>query len=137
MFDLSDRPLVFIPVKWTVLRPGEGDDALAVETEAAIEIEVEIKDRDELLAMFDDKFGSEPGAEGAEIEGKRLTGRDLEAKRFLAIVKRWRKVMNGGRPLELNEENVRKLLALPGFASAFEMAYLAACAGKADIRKGN
>lgn len=137
MFDLSDRPLVFIPVKWTVLRPGEGDEALAVETEAVIEVEVDIKDRDELLAMFDDRFGTEPGVEGAEIDGKRLTGRDLEVARFLAVVKRWRKVLAGGRPLELNAENVRKMLALPGFSSAFETAYLAACAGKADIRKGN
>lgn len=137
MFDLSDRPLVFIPIKWAVLRPGEGDDALAVETEATIDVEVEIKDRDELLALFEDTFGTEPGVEGAKVGAERLTGRDLEAKRFLAIVKRWRKVMNGGKPLELNEENVRKMLALPGFASAFENAYLAACAGKADIRKGN
>lgn len=140
MFDLADRPLVFIPVKWTVLKPGEtkdGEEGLAVEQEAVVEVEVEIKDRTELLALFEDTFGETEGVEGAEVDGTRLTGRELEVKRFMAVVKRWRKVVNGSKPLELNEENARKLLAVPGFASAFETSYLAACAGKADIRKGN
>lgn len=137
MFDLADRPLVFIPVKWTVLKPGEGEDALAVETEAVVEVEVEIKDRDELLALFEDTFGEDDTVEGAEVGGERLKGRELEVKRFLAIVRRWRKVVSGRKALELNEENARKLLSVPGFASAFETSYLAACAGKADIRKGN
>lgn len=140
MFDLADRPLVFIPVKWTVLKPGEGadgEDALAVEVEVSVEVEVEVKDRDELLELFEDQFGDDLETEGALIEGKRLTGRELELKRFLAIVKRWRKVVNKGKALELNEDNARKMLLVPGFASAFQNAYLAACAGKADIRKGN
>lgn len=140
MFDLSDRPLVFIPVKWTVLRPGEekdGVEGLAKELEVAIEVEVEIKDRDELISLFDDKFGDDLDTEGAEVDGERLTGRELEVKRFLAVVKRWRKVVEKGKPLELNEANARKMLLVPGFLSAFETAYLSACAGKADIRKGN
>lgn len=137
MFDLADRPLVFIPVKWAVLKPGEGEDAIAVESEAVIEVEVELKDRDELLTLFDDKFGEVSGEDGAVVEGKRLTGRELEVKRIMAIVRRWRKVMNGNKPLEFNEENLRKLLAVPGFATAFENAYLAACAGRVEIRKGN
>lgn len=137
MFDLSDRPLVWLPIKWTVVRPGEGEDALAVEVEAAVEVEVELKTRDELLAMFEEKFSDEEGVESAEVGGERLKGRELEAKRFETVVKRWRKVVDGGKPLELNKDNIRRMLGVPGFASAFETAYLAACAGKVDIRRGN
>lgn len=143
MFDLSDRPLVWLPVKWKVLRPNPAKpEAVAVEKEALIEVEVELKDRDDLLALFDDTFGDHP-ADGEPVgvdvagDGEKLTGRQLEAARFAAIVKRWRKVKANGNPLELNPENILKMLAVPGFASAFETTYLAACAGKADIRRGN
>lgn len=136
MFDIADRPLVFIPIKWTVLRPGEGDDANAVEVDAIVEVEVEVKDRDELLILFDDYFG-EPENGEVKIDEQRLSGRALELKRFMALVSRWRKVVAGGKPLELNEDNARKMLLVPGFATAFEASYLAACAGKSEIRKGN
>ena len=135
MFDLSDRPLVWIPVKWAVLRPGEGDDALAVETEAVIEVEVEILDREELKTLFAAEFGIEDAK--PEVDGKQLEGRELETARFMKVVRDWRKVADNGKALEFNAENVKGMLSVPGFTSAFETAFLAACVGKVDIRKGN
>lgn len=157
MFDLSDRPLVWIPVKWSVLRPGAKATSLAVETEALIEVEVDVLDRNELVELFAGYFeegtvaavaeaaaavAASDDSEEAEDEPEALpepapSERELEVKRFLRVVKNWRKFKDGGRPVEFNEANVRRLLAVPGFASAFEGRYLAACAGKSDIRRGN
>jgi hypothetical protein len=156
MFDLADRPLVWIPVKWSVLRPGARPKAVAIESEVSIEVEVEILDRDELVELFSGYFSDEtvaavksdeePAADPAEepddaaaeeLPAPEPSERELEVKRFLRVVKSWRKVKEGGRDLDLNEENARKMLRVPGFASAFEGRYLAACAGKADIRRGN
>lgn len=135
MFDLSDRPLVWIPVKWSVLRPGEGEDALAVEAEAKVELEIEILDREELVKLFAEEVGAE--GEEPEVDGEKLKGRDLELARFMKVVRDWRKVADRGEALQFNSENARRMLGIPGFTAAFETAFLAACVGKVEIRKGN
>lgn len=149
MFDLADRSLVWIPIKWTVLRPpesGEGEDPLAAEVEVSIEVEVELLDRDELVKFFGDELGIEREdgekregdlEENAPADATPPTRRELEVRRFSRLVKNWRKFKNRGESVPFNAENVAKLLAVPGVVSAFEAAYLAACAGKADIRRGN
>jgi hypothetical protein len=143
MFDLSDRPLVWIPIKWTALkRPDDDPAGLAIEAEFTFDCEVEVLDRDELVKLFGDDLGLEREAGEARAgdqagDNPPPTKRELEVARFLKVVKAWRKVKDGGRDLELNAENVGRVLARPAVVSAFETAYLAACAGKADIRRGN
>lgn len=150
MFDLSDRPLVWIPIKWTVLRPPERkpsdkrDEGVAVETEVTIDVHVEIFDREQLTELLGDDFSlisgeAMPTEDGVEVdpEAEPLTTRQIEARRFMKIVSGWRKFKDKGNLVPFDEEHVIKLLKVPGFISAFEAAYMAACAGKSDIRRKN
>lgn len=159
MFDIAVRPLVWINIKWAVVRPGPGKDAIAVESEASIKVEVDLLDRDEMVGLFTEYFeGTEialqvraqQDAEAAiaSVEGENVDEpepkletivdvRKAESERFLKVVKRWKQVLEGGQPLDLTLENVMKMSRLPGFMTAFERAYLAACAGKVDLRAKN
>lgn len=150
MFDLSDRPLVWIPITWKVLRPPErkakdkGDEGVAVEVDVTIDVNIEILDREELTKLFGDDIGMEReegehrlGDDPEDGDTPALTRRQLETARFMRVVKGWRKFNNQGAPVPFSDENATKLLAVPGFISAFETSYLAACAGRADIRRKN
>lgn len=141
MFDLTDRPLVWVPVKWPVLRPSEKEGETAVEHEVSIEIEVEIKDRDELVELTSEMFGldssKEKELEGLSPEQIVERSRALEVTQFMTLVRDWRKFKAAGKPVEFTAENVRKLLSVPGFLTAFQTAYFNACAGKVETRKGN
>ena len=154
MFDLSEKPLVWIPVKWLSLRPGPKAGDLAVEHENEIKVEVELKDRDELVEFFADALSETPqgkalkdsvaGDAAQDVEapigeeaGEKPSPRVTEAERFLGLVKNWSGVADKGQPIELNLANAKRMLAVPGFAGAFETAYLLACAGKVETRKGN
>ncbi len=141
MFDLTDRPLVCVPVKWQVLRPSEKEGETAVEHEVSIEIEVEIKDRDELVELTSEMFGlsAEKAKEIEDLPPEEIVerSRKLEVEQFMSIVRNWRKFKAGGKPVDFTPENVRKLLSVPGFLTAFQTAYFNACAGKVETRKGN
>lgn len=130
MFDLSDRPSVFIPVKWSVLRPNEDPEKNAVEQEVEIDVEVEILDRDELVELFNLRA---EGGDGEAGDDKRAR----ELKAFMRVVSDIRKLKDGGKTVKFDEAVARKLLALPGFLTAFEAAYFNACAGKLEIRRKN
>ena len=138
MFDLADRALVWIPVKWGMLKPSDKPDGIAVEHEVSIELEVEVKDRDELVALTAEMFGSDVD------ESDDMTPEQIAAKsrvkalsQFMSIVQSWRKFKNGGKEVEFTADNARKLLAVPGFLNGFQQAYFNACAGKIETRKGN
>lgn len=138
MFDLADRALVWIPVKWGILKPSDKPDGIAVEHEVSIEIEVEIKDRDELVALTSEMFGND-GLESDNLTVEQIAAksREKELSQFMSIVQSWRKFKNGGKEVEFSIDNARKLLAVPGFLNGFQQAYFSACAGKIETRKGN
>lgn len=143
MFDLADRPLVWIPVKWTVLRPGEGDHKDAIETEVSIKIEVELKDRDDVAEISVKLFGldveddDKPQPSIADQLKDAKKGRDKEVALFLEIVRDWQGVKKDGVEQPFSAENVRLMLGIPGFWGAFQSAYMSACVGKLETRKGN
>lgn len=63
-FDFADRPSVWIPVKWMMLKPPQRnakdkrtDNPLAVEEEQRIDLHVELLDREELTDLFGDFVG--------------------------------------------------------------------------------
>lgn len=120
MFDLVDRPSVWIAVKWPGLIRGPDEDGLAVSTEFEIEIEIDLVDRDEVAKLFVDGLD-----------------RDAEVDLFKRVVHGWRKFKIAGKQAEFNDENIRKLLAVPMFATGFETSYLKAWQGKAETREKN
>lgn len=124
MFDLVDRPLHWITVKWPGIAQGDDESADSVPTMHEVGLRVEILDRDEVQAVF-------PGAFGLETEAP------PEAESFKRIVKEWRKVVAKGRPVPMNDDNVALMLKVPMFASAFTAAYLSAMGGVVEIREGN
>ena len=138
MFDVADRPLVWIPVKWGMLKPSEEAGAVAVEHEVSVDLEVEIKDRDELVELTSEMFGVEDEEANDKLNAAELAkkARDKEVSQFMSLVRNWRKFKNGGKDAEFTPENARKLLAVPGFLNGFQKAYFDACAGKAETRKG-
>lgn len=142
MFDLAERPLVWITVKWSMLKPHEDETLPAVEHEVSLELEVEVKDRDELITLAEDIFGLAE-TKSAIKDDKRppleiiSEKRDAEVKQFLGLVSNWRKFKEGGKPVDFTPENVKRLLAVAGFTNGFQTAYFLACAGKAETREGN
>ena len=143
MFDLAERPLVWIAVKWSILKPSEEADKTAVEHEVSVELEVEVKDRDELIVIAGDMFGLTEGEEKPKVADKRTplelaaAAREKEVDQFLLIVSNWRKLADGGKPVAFDRANVKRILAIPGFTNGFQTAYFLACAGKTEAREGN
>jgi len=121
MFDLLDRPLVWIPVKFRGLKQ-EDESGLAVSVEYEVEVQVEIVDRDEFRRLFQPEEGT------PKLDEMAIATR---------VVHGWRKVRAGGRPLDFNSDNLAKMLRVPNFALALELAYLEAFQGKAKVREGN
>lgn len=126
MFDLLARPLIYITVAW----PGliEDEQGNAREVEHSIDLQVELLDRLEFI-------------EWINRESPDLTNRDagiaFEVERLRSVVKGWRDVKAGNRAAEFNDENVRRLVLVPGFTDAFTGAYGQAMLGKAKTREGN
>lgn len=120
-FDLTDAPLLWVPVTWPMLKPGP-DDGIAIVEEARIDVLVEIVDRDELKAIFYAEDGAE---QMSDFDG------------FKRIVRDWRKVMDGNSPVPFTDENIEKILRVPSFPNALQTAYLKACNGSVAVREGN
>lgn len=138
MFDLSDRPLVWVPVKWSVLRPGRGAKATAIPTDVTIKVEVELLDREQLAEFYPEIVGeSLPVVEDETPQEARTRHMDAEVSRFMRVVNAWSGVKNGTADVELSEDVVRQMMLRPGFSIAFDKAFIAACAGKLETRRGN
>src|SRR5215213_11233961 len=125
MFDLLDRPLHWIPVRWKSLLTSTKKSGLSTAGEHEIELQVELVDRDEARKMFPVLFGDE--------ETEPPEGFDV----FKRVVKDWRKIKAGGKAVELSDENIRALLNVPCFEAGFAIAYVTALAGQAEVREGN
>lgn len=158
MFDLAEKPQVWIAVTWPVLRPGAKPDDLAVTTDVTIDVEVELLDRDTLVDVFElgelveEVAAATPEEEVAALvraaeeiaeAGETVPANAREAQRkknvdrFMRLVSNWRKIKNGSKSLPFTRANVEQMYKVPGFPVAFETAYLAAISGKADLRRGN
>jgi hypothetical protein len=118
MFDLVDRPLVWIPVKWEAVAPGP-DDGLAVTVEVEVHILVELIDRKEFKRLF---LSEDDAPESDIIE---------------RVVRNWRKVTERGAAVPYSPEKMAVLLEAPGFAKAFGDSYVAAMAGRGETREKN
>lgn len=121
MFDLVDRPRLWISVKWPGLAPGP-DDGLAVEVEHEIEVEVDLVDREEIIALF---------------PAEKTLSPDEEIATFKRLVSGWRKFKIAGQTAEFSDANIRKLLSVPMFSTGFELAYMKAWQGKGEAREKN
>jgi hypothetical protein len=125
MFDLLDRPLHWIPVKWAALVPAKKCSDLSVQGHHEIELRVELIDREEATGMFPALFDKddEPVMDGFGV--------------FKRVVKDWRKIKANGQAVPLTDENIKLLLNVPCFEAAFAVAYVTALAGQAEVREGN
>src|SRR5690349_6069663 len=101
MFDLAARRLVWIPVSWPGVQPGEGEE-LASNTQHEIRCQVELLDKEAIKEVL-----------GAE---SKLT----ELERFKRLVHDWRGVTNGGAAVPMTDENISVMLRVPRFSDGFE-----------------
>lgn len=124
-FDLLDRPLVFIPVRWSGLKPA--DDGTAEVVEHLVEIQVDILDKDEIAEWL--KLSN-----GTVDEDKQ---REHALNVFRTVAKGWRKIKAKGRAVEFDDENIYRLLRWPGFDTAFSTAYWEAWQGRTETREKN
>lgn len=128
MFDLADKPVVWIPVTWDVLFQPDGDGEVAKTKQQSIDLLVEIVDRQELRKLFS----------GMRPDDDTTVYPDIpEIERFTRIVSDWRKVVSNKKPLPFNPENAEKLLNVAGFNTAFVTAYMMALSGAVETREGN
>jgi hypothetical protein len=127
-FDLLDRPLVWFPCKFPGLAQPDGDE-VAVPVEHEVELQGEILDREEYGKWLD----------RLTIDGTNLAVVDAatELTLFKDVIKNWRRVRAGGRTVEFNDENIRRLLAWPNFLASFGQAYVNAWRGQVETRSGN
>jgi hypothetical protein len=125
MFDLLDKPLHWIPVRWDSLLPPEKEGELSRMGQHEIELRVEIVDRDEAKRLFPTLFG--------ENGDNAPSGFDV----FKQVVHDWRKLSANGQAVPLTDDNIRKLLNVPCFEAGFGVAYVTALAGQSETRSGN
>ncbi len=130
MFDLLDRPLHWIPVKWPILKPPVEEGDISTPGEAEVELQVEIVDRAEVMALFPNFFADD------EVD-KVKPDPERELEIFNRLVRDWRKIKSSGKVVEMNDANVKLLLSVPMFGAAFANAYLTAIGGSVAIREGN
>jgi len=127
-FDLLDKPLIYIPVKWPGLKANDNGDAVAVEH--TVDVQIELLDVDPLNDWI--------AAGGMLADDADAAARaDHARSTFKAVAKEWRGVVANGKRLPFTDANIDKLLQVPGFADAFGNAYLKAWSGKAELREGN
>ena len=127
-FDLLEKPLIYIPVKWPGLKADDNGDAVAVEH--TVDVQIELLDVDPLNDWI--------AAGGALADDADAAARaDHARSTFKAVAKEWRGVVANGKSLPFTDGNIDKLLQVPGFADAFGNAYLKAWSGKAELREGN
>lgn len=125
MFDLADKPLVWIPVKWPGVA-GDGEN-LASNVTHEIECQVELVDTQGLvLIMADYDAELDPEAKAKE-----------ELARFRKLVHDWRKVKMGRTSAPMTDENILRMLRVPNFSAGFERSYIAAWSGRLEEREKN
>ncbi len=125
MFDLTDRPLHWIPVKWPGLAQDADESLTSQPVEHEIELRVELLDKEEAKDFFPAVFdlADRPIPEEADV--------------FKRVVKAWRKVASAGRPVPMTDENIAVLLRVPMFGAAFTGAYISALGGQVEVREKN
>jgi hypothetical protein len=131
MFDLAEKRLVWIPVRWPGLKPGKGEGP-AEETTHEILCQVDLVDRDQLRGLFafadtDDK------TKGSVVE---VPPADELAK-FRALCTDWKGVKTGTKSAPMTDENILKMLEVPNFAAGFQTSYLTAWQGRLEEREKN
>jgi hypothetical protein len=124
-YDLLDAPLAYIAVRFAGIAIGEGGEAVATEHE--VEIQIELLDRDEIVAWMKDAVADLQPEERAEHE----------LKAFRQVAKGWRGVKGNGKVLPFDDVHIEKLLRKPNFVDAFGDAYMKAWQGKVEAREGN
>jgi len=129
VFDLLDRPLIFIPVEWPGLIANDAGDA--VPTTHSLEVQIELLDRAEFTEWMKE------GSTEADEELSQADKIARERSTFRRVAKGWRKIKANGRVPEFSDENIERLLMFPGFNNAFGTAYIAAWSGKVATREGN
>lgn len=122
MFDLDDKPRVWIPIYWPGLAPGGGPDDTARVVEHRIDVLVEMIEPEEFRRIF---F---PGDEDEKTS-------DYDA--FTGVVSDWRKIVIKGVPVPFEERHIKRLIGSTAFVTAFALAYIKAQAGKLETREGN
>lgn len=140
-FDVTAGRLVWIPVEWPGL--ASVGDELAKPVTNRVELQVELVDTVEFRRLFITPYNPDgtvnphadpkPTPERLEEWGNL---RDID--RAVAIVRDWRKVKSGRVALPFSEDNLAKLVRVPGFSYAlFQLDYPAAIAGMERTREGN
>lgn len=128
MFDLLDRPLHWIPVKWPSLKPSGDGEGLSVSGENEVELKIEIVSREEAMRLFPAAF---------DMPVDEAPDPDRELNTFKRLVVDWRKISSGGKRVEMSDEHIRALLSVPMFGPAFAQSYILALGGVSEIREGN
>lgn len=120
MFDLADKRLVWIPVRWKGVKAN--GDGMAANTTHEIECQVELVDRERMDEIF-----------GTAAKPSTLS----ELEKFKAVVHDWRKVKAGKVSAPMTDENITAMLRVPMFAAGFDHSYLDAWTGQIEEREKN
>lgn len=120
MFDIAQRILVWVPIKWPGVK--QTGNELAEPTTHEIEAQVELVDAARLKEIF--------GGDGIDSQ---LT----ELEKFRALVSDWRGVVASGASAPMTDENIKALLRVPMFAAGFERSYIDAWTGQLELREKN
>lgn len=135
MFDLLDRPLVWIPVTWPALLQPENASDLAQPGEHTVELRVELVDSEEVIKLFPAMF---PSRDEAAALAADEDPQSWAFKAFKKVVKEWRGLSSGGKASPpMSDKNIRLILKAPLFIAGFASAYLKAMGGRTEVREKN
>lgn len=127
-FDLLDKPLIYIPVKWPGLKANDNGDAVAVEHTVHVQVELlDVEPLNDWLAASD-KIAAD-----ADAAARRTHDRET----FKTVAKNWRGVSSNGKSVPFTDDNIDRMLQVPNFANGFGVAYRNAWSGQAELREGN
>jgi hypothetical protein len=128
MFDLADKRLVWIPVKWPGVKAN--DEGIAEPHTHQIECQVELVDQERLNEIFHRK-------DEAEGEDEPEAREAAEIVKFRGLVHDWRGVKLGTQSAPMTDENIALILKVPMFATGFENSYIDAWTGQLEAREKN
>jgi hypothetical protein len=116
-YDIAEKRLVWIPVRWPGVQAPDGNGALAENVTHEIECQVELVDEEEVKAVF-----------GGDLS-------DLE--KFKRVVHDWRGVRMDRTSAPMTDGNISRILAVPMFKKGLEVSYLEAWSGQLRTREKN
>jgi hypothetical protein len=138
MFDLADKRLAWMPVKWPGFVSRGDEPGEVVDYEAVFQVELVDIDRFQFLFMNPINDDGEKHAWATDEAFEAWKKGEVDDKfRGRELVNNWRGIASGGTSVAYTPDNMNRLMGKPNFAVAFFTEYTKAYRAIKETRSGN